>query len=138
MSAQAMASTSRPFPQGRLWFGAVAGAAAWGTQGLLCVAISGALCKANYNRMEDVRESGGFAALLAITVVLLLVSIAGALVSHSNWRILTNNERFLPAEATGREQYMAFVGVIVNVVFALGIIWAGLAVLLLNMCVRAR
>lgn len=138
MSAQVMAPTFHRFSQGRLWFGAVAGAAAWGLQGFLCVAISGELCKANYSRMEGVRESGGFAALLVITVVLLLVSIAGALVSHSNWRLLTNNERFFPAEATGREQYMAFVGIIVNVVFALGIIWAGLAVLLLNMCVRAR
>jgi hypothetical protein len=138
MSSHAMAPNSRPFPQGRLWFGAVAGAVAWGIQGLLGVAISGELCKANYNRMEDVRESGGFAVLVVITVVLLLVTIAGAVVSHSNWRRLTNNESLLPAEATGREQYMAFVGICVNVVFALGIIWAGLAILLLNMCVRAR
>ena len=133
-----MASTSHPFPQGRLWFGAVAGAVAWGTQGLLGVAISGELCKANYNRMEDVRETGGFAALVVITVVLLLVTVTAALVSHANWRRLSNNERLLPAEATGREQYMAFVGICVNVVFALGIIWAGLSILLLNMCVRAR
>ena len=138
MSAHSIAPTPYPFPQGRLWFGAVAGAAAWGVQGLLCVAISGELCKANYNRVEDVRNSGGFAALVAITVVLLLVCIAGALVSYSNWRRLTNDGRLVLAEATEREQYMAFVGIWVNVVCTLGIIWAGLAVLLLNMCVRAR
>ena len=138
MSAHYIAPTPHPFPQGRLWFGAVAGAAAWGVQGLLCVAISGELCKANYNRVEDVRNSGGFAALVAITVALLLVCIAGALVSYSNWRRLTNDGRLVLAEATEREQYMAFVGIWVNVVCTLGIIWAGLAVLLLNMCVRAR
>lgn len=138
MSAHAIAPMPRPFPQGRLWFGAVAGAAAWGVQGLLCVAISGELCKANYNRMEDARNSSGFAALVVITVVLLLVCIAGALVSYSNWRRLTNDARLLPAEATEREQYMAFVGIWVNVVCTLGVVWAGLAVLLLNMCVRAR
>jgi predicted anti-sigma-YlaC factor YlaD len=138
MPPEATTTGSPPFPQGRLWFGACAGAVAWGLQGAFCAAISAGMCKAAYSRIEDVRETGTHTWLIVITVVLLCVTLAGAMVALSNWRKLTNNARLVHAEATGREQYMALVGVFVNVVFALGIVWSLLAVLIVNMCVRAR
>ncbi len=138
MSAETTTAGSPPFPQGRLWFGACAGAVAWGLQGAFCVAISAGMCKATYSRIEDAREPGTHTWLIVITVVLLCVTLAGAMVALSNWRKLTNKAPLVHAEATGRQAYMALVGVFVNVVFSLGIVWSLLAVLLVNMCVRAR
>lgn len=76
--------------------------------------------------------------LIAITVLLLAVTLVGAATSLANWRLVSNNEPLGPAEAVGRQQYMALIGIFVNVVFALGIVWAGLSLMIVNMCVRAR
>ncbi|MGB7439192.1 MAG: hypothetical protein WBR26_15125 [Candidatus Acidiferrum sp.] len=138
MATQPTTAGLTSFPQGRLWFGTCAGAAAWAMQGFLCVAISAALCHANYSGLEGTRETGTFILLVVITAALLGLTLIAAAVSFSNWQRLTNNRPLMSAEATGREQYMALIGVFANVVFTLGILWGLLAVLLVHMCVRAR
>lgn len=119
----------------RLWFGLCAGAAAWATHGLLSVVITSEACLENVGSVS----AGGVRLLLAaITLGLLLLSAAGLLTAYRSWRTLSAERNLIHASAPGRQEYMALLGVVVNSVFLLALLWAGLPLLLLDVCNKAR
>ena len=112
-------------PSGRLWFGCIAGAAAWVTHGVLSVLIATAACPDG--ELRNVRLW-----LALLTLAALALALAGGVVSYWNWRRLTEHPRLPRAE--GREEFQALGGIFISVIFIVGIIWGGLPLVLLGVC----
>jgi len=75
---------------------------------------------------------------LVVTLVLLITAISAGGVSFRNWRELSRGENLVNAEARGREEYMALIGVFVSFTLGIGIIWLGIPLAMIDLCVRAR
>lgn len=137
----ATAYTARPRPrisQKRLWFGFAAGAAAWVVHGITGYFITWQAC-------QDGDGDWGFLSSLevrwllgAITIAALAVAAAGGFLSFANWRRVRERRKLTEAEAPGREEFMALTGVFIGTVFSLGVLWAGLGPVLLDVCVTAK
>jgi len=121
-----------------LWFGVSAGAAAWAIHGLTCVMISSQACQNGTGAWGPLSEGDVRLLLGGITLGFLGVAFAGFASSYRNWRRLSVERKLVHAEARGREQFMAFIGMVVGIVFIVGICWAGLPLALLNVCVKMR
>ena len=124
-------------PQRRLWFGTAAGAAAWALHGFTCFVISADLCQTG-GVVGSLGTTGLRILLAAITAVALAVAIAGGVISFRNWRAVENHAGITHAEAPNREAFMALVGVFLSTVFVVGIIWAGIPLIVVNVCTSAR
>jgi hypothetical protein len=126
-------------PQGRLWFGTVAGAAAFSIQEFVCFQIAIQACKDGHVGDWGPLDAGGVRWILGgISIFLLLVTIAGGIVSFRNWRIVSEQQRLGKAEGKNREAYMALFGLFVSAAFVIGIIWTGIPMAVLSTCVTAR
>jgi hypothetical protein len=125
-------------PPSRLWFGFGASAIAWTIQELLSVIIASLACENGayaWTRMS----AGGVRALLAvITLGLLAVTVTAGFISFRNWRSLSAQRHLLRAEGSRREAFMALIGVFVSAVFVGGIIWAGIPLIMIDLCRSAR
>jgi len=73
-----------------------------------------------------------------ITLVALAVTLFAAWVSWRDWRVSSAGHPESRMDVPGVAQYMGLVGLIANLIFALGILWAGLPVILLGLCARTR
>ena len=110
-----------------LWFGLLGPAAAWALQLVVCTIVTTDTC--NRGHSAAARIAGG-----VVTIVSLVVAVAGGLVAAAAWRS-TRSESLPRTDAPGREEMMALGGVALGSVFTLGLIWAGLVFLLMsNLC----
>lgn len=133
------ASAPRPkLSQGRLWFGFTAAAAAWVVHGISGFFITWQACQDGDGDWTFLSELEVRWLLGVITITLMALAAAAGLVSFSSWRRLRERRRFIEAEAPDREEFMALGGVLVSTVFFLGILWAGLGPVLLDVCVTAK
>lgn len=140
MSTIAQSRVERTIPPGRLWFAFTGGAAAWATQGALCVFISSNACNAAGYVSWDGLSGPTVRTLLAIvTFALLATAVFAGVLAFRDWRELAgSNARLNRAEGRGREEFMSLAGWIVGSLCALGILWTSIPVLLLNICERAH
>ena len=69
--------------------------------------------------------------------MLATAAIAGVM-SYRNWRQLAGQVNIYRAEATGSREYLALLGVFMSVTLGIGIIWLGLPLLIISLCVRTR
>lgn len=74
----------------------------------------------------------------AFTLVLLFIAAWSGMVSFRNWRELTSAPDLSHAEGRSREEYMAIAGIFISFTLGIGIIWLGLPIAIIDMCVRAR
>ncbi|HVW85941.1 MAG TPA: hypothetical protein VHB50_14730 [Bryobacteraceae bacterium] len=125
-------------PRTRLWFGTCAGAVAWAIHGFICTVISSVACSNGNGSLGPLSTEGVRLLLAAITLALLGVTIAGGLVSFRNWRELSETGNLVQAAGDSRESFMALVGTFLSIALALGIVWAGLPLILVGVCVNAR
>jgi hypothetical protein len=140
-----MANTTHPaaertIPPGRLWFAFTGGAAAWALEGALCVFISSNACDAAGSLTPGGLSGVTVRLLLAlVTLALLATALTAGITAFKDWRRLVGGDVTLnKAEGRGREEFMSLAGWIVGSLCALGIFWAGLPVILLNICERAH
>jgi hypothetical protein len=138
MNVQTPLGHSNRIPQRRLWFGACAGAAAWATDGFTCFLISTQACADGNGNWGSLSAAEVRLLLGVITLVLLAVAVIGGLMSLRNWRSLSEQRNLAEAEGQGREAFMALVGVFVSAAFVVGIIWAGIPLILIDVCINAR
>ena len=75
---------------------------------------------------------------LVVTLLLLATAIAAGAVSFRNWRELSRGTSLANAEGRGREEYMALIGVFVSFTLGVGIIWLGIPLAIIDLCVRAK
>jgi hypothetical protein len=115
-----------------LWFGATAAAIAWALQGVTCEVIASEACRTS-------SPPGGTKVVLGVvTLIALAVAAAATLVSFRNWRKLSDGFDLIQAEAVRRGQFMGLIGVFAGIVLAGGILWSGLPLLFLDVCVKSR
>ena len=73
-----------------------------------------------------------------VTLALLITAVVAGGVSFRNWRVLSRDRDISDAEGRGREEYMALIGVFVSFTLGIGIIWLGIPIAIIELCVRAR
>jgi hypothetical protein len=107
----------------RLWFGLLGAPAAWIVQGLAGWFVGARIC--TQMSIGAVRIVGGAVGLAAVAV-----AGAGIVVGRDNWRRTTTRER----PTADRIEFLTVGGLFVSVSFAVGILWALLNSVLLNVC----
>jgi hypothetical protein len=138
MNTQAHSIEANRVPPSRLWFGVGAAAIAWTIQELLSVIISSLACRDGAYIWTWISAGGARALLTVITLGLLAITIAAGFISFRNWRSLSSQRHLIRAEGRRREAFMALIGVFVSVVFVGGIIWAGIPLIMIDLCRSAR
>ena len=121
-----------------LWFGTTAAAIGWALHGTICEIISSEACRNNVGNLGTLSPLGVRWLLAGITIVFLAIAVTGGLTSFRNWIQLAEHHDLVRAEGFGREQFMALGGIFVSATFVIGIIWAGLPLIFLDICMKAR
>lgn len=124
--------------QRRLWFGTAAAAGAFAIDGFVCFLISTQACRFGDGRLGPLSPPAVRVLLGVITLICLAVAASGGLVSIRNYRAVSEPHSIFHAEALNREAFMSLVGILLSAAFVIGIIWAGIPVILIQVCVNAR
>lgn len=107
----------------RLWFGLLAGPGAWAVQHFLGWFFGARICAGM--SIAAVRTVLG-----GIGIAALVCAAAGLMVGMQNLQAVRAGER--PQE--GRVEFMSLGGVLVSTAFVVGIVWAGLNAIFINVC----
>lgn len=121
-----------------LWFGTTAAAVAWALHGAICEIIASEACRTGVGNLWALSPLGVRWLLAGITIVFLAIAVAGGITSFRNWIQLAEHHDLVHAEGSGRPQFMALGGIFVSLAFVIGIIWAGLPLIFLDICMTAR
>lgn len=133
-------TTSRPkeVSPKRLWFGVAGAAVCWVGLGITDILITWRACL----HQEQYGGTSSHPGLLTLNIVLffflLAVAIAAGVMSYRNWRRLAGQAKLIHAEATGSHEYMALIGVLIATTMGVGIIWLGIPLMIISLCVRTR
>jgi len=131
-------SRSQEVSQVGLWFGFSAAALCWVGLGIADVLITWRECL----HREQFGGASSHPGLLTLNIViffaLLAIAIVSGIVSYRNWRRLSGEAQLARAEATGMREYLALIGVFMSVTMGLGIVWLGIPLLIVQLCVRIR
>ena len=129
----------RPIGSPKLWFGFTAATAAWVLLGLLDLLIVWRACVGGEQSSDPHSNTATIVEFAIVTFALLGLSIASGVISYGNWkRLCGNRERLADAEGRSREEFMALAGVYLSFTMSIGIVWLGLPVAMLQLCVRTR
>lgn len=122
----------------RLWFGLWGAVIAWVTLYFAEIVITWQACM-HHEQYGGASSHPGFL-LLAIIIFFLLLAIAilAGYLAYRAWRSSAGPGRFFYAEAEDRREYMGMVGVLTTITMGVGIIWLGLPLWLIALCVRTR
>jgi hypothetical protein len=138
MNTQAHSGETNRVPPSRLWFGVGAAAIAWTIQELLSVIIASLACQNGAYVWTGISAGAVRALLAVITLGLLGVTVTAGFISFRNWKRLSAQRQLIRAEGRGREAFLAIVGVFVSAVFVGGILWAGIPLIMIDLCRNAR
>lgn len=138
MPAGISSPPSHHVSQRSLWFGFSAAAAAWAVHGFVWEMITSQSCQNGAGNWGPFSPAGVRWLLAGVTAILLAVAIYAGVTSFHNWQHLSRQRDLLHAEGRGREQFMAIGGVLISILFSIGIIWAGLPLIMLGICIKAR
>jgi hypothetical protein len=137
MATETTSQTREVSPK-RLWFGLAGAALCWMGLGIADVLITWRACL----HQEAFGGASSHPGLLALNIVLFLVllviAIVSGVMSYRNWRHLAGGIEIQQAEANGAREYLALLGVFISITLGVGIIWFGLPLLILSLCVRTR
>jgi hypothetical protein len=122
----------------RLWFGAVGAACCWVALGITDVLITWRECLHVEQYGGASRHPGLLTLNIVLFFVLLAIAIAAGVLSYRTWRRLTGNGKLSNAEGYGSREYMALIGVLITSTVAIGMIWLGIPLMILSLCVRTR
>lgn len=130
--------TPPPHPgPGRVWYGMGTGAGAWLLAGAVDAIVAWEACTGR--KAGGVFTSTGEHWLLGIvTFGLLAATVVAGVMAVRNWRQLGGGQKLIYAEASGRKEFQALVGLIVSVSLGVGLVWFALPIYLLASCVRVR
>ncbi|MFC4313702.1 hypothetical protein ACFPN2_31805 [Steroidobacter flavus] len=118
-------------PARSIWFAILGAPLAWAAQGLIGWFVSARACAG------DLDSGGARVAELVISIVALIVALAGVGIGLRAWRHSADSS-IAAIRAEVRQDFLAAVALIVSVSFSLGIVWAALSAFLLPMCERMR
>jgi hypothetical protein len=131
-------SGSQKVPRIRQWFSLWGAACCW-----VALGIAGSLI--TWRACLHGEQSGGASAHPAMTdlnialfLLLLAISLFAGLLSYRTWHRLNGKGNIFTSESTGREEYMAMIGVLITTTMGVGIIWMGIPLWILSQGVRIR
>ena len=127
-----------PITPGWLWFGITAAAAAWALNLWGSYTISGLICVSQGGRIVAGPAILSRGLLAVVALGLLAVSIAGGIASYRNFRETADNSHLLEAEGQERREFMALAGVLISTTLGVGIMWACIPLLFVNICLRGQ
>ena len=121
-----------------LGFGICASACAWVMLGITDVLITWRECL-HQEQFGGASSHPGMRLLnIVLFVILFAIALAAGVMSYRNWRRLAGQVPLLHAESTGRREYVAFLGIFISVTLGIGMIWLGIPLVILSLCVRTR
>ena len=107
-----------------LWFGLVAGPAAWALHVSIVAAFSGWACADGTLALGPVSEGGVRLILAGLTVLAIGIGIAGMIVAWRNWKWARNGSQGTEATSANTAGFMAVSGLLVGSLSLLGMIYA--------------
>ncbi len=114
-----------PVSNGRLAFALIAPPAAWALHELVCTVVSVVVCEAG-------NVGAARATVIVVSLVALGFTIAGGVLGWASWRRFAPEDSIASAEAKGAREMLAFVGLLLGIVFTLAVVWAGLSALVVG------
>jgi len=130
--------TRRYVSPARLWFGFAGSAVSWSALGVIDLLITWKACLGQEQYGGAYLDPSAKVVYVIVTLALLGVAIAAGTISFRNWRYLSRDRDLADAEGRGREEYMALLGVFMSFTLGIGIIWLGIPIAMIQLCVRAR
>jgi hypothetical protein len=122
----------------RLWFGFAAAGFAWLGLGISDVLITWREC-IHSETFGGASSHPGLRTLnIALFALLLAIAVTAGVMSYFNWRKIAGEVKILHAEGTGSREYFALLGVFISITLGMGMVWLGIPVLILSLCVRIR
>lgn len=118
-------------PSPRLWYAIVAPPAVWVAQGALGWLFGARMCTSM--SAPAVRTVIGLISLAAAAT-----AVSALFVGWQNWRRTSMSADPRRLMAFGQLEFMASAGFLISVLFLLGILWAGLSSLLIDVCGEMR
>lgn len=122
----------------RQWFALWGPAAAWVILFFANIVITWQACLHH----EQLGGTSSHAGLLILNMVvffaLLATAIIAGVLAYRAWRRRSGEGSFINAEAEDRHEYMAMVGVLMTITMGIGIIWLGMPLWIISLCVRTR
>lgn len=122
----------------RLWFGLVGAACCWIALGITDILLTWRECLHQEQYGGASHHPGLLTLNIVLFIVLLAIAVVAGIMSYRSWRVLAGHIELSRAEATGRQEYMALLGVWIAVTIGVGIIWLGIPLMILSLCVRVR
>ena len=132
------ARTRKHISPARLWFGFAGSAVSWIALGIIDLLVTWQACLGKERCGGGRFEPGVKILHLVVTLLLLVTAVSAGRVSFRNWRELSPSGSLANAEGRGREEYMALIGVFVSFTLGIGIVWLGIPLAIIGLCVRAR
>lgn len=124
--------------RGRQWFALWGAALAWLVLFFANIVITWQACL----HREQFGGASSHPGLLILNMViffgLLATAILAGILAYRAWRKRTGTGSFFCAEAEDRHEYMAMIGVLMTFIMGIGIIWLGLPLWIISLCVRTR
>ena len=125
-------------PTGTLWFGVAASVAAWLGLYLADILITWLTCPHRDQLGGPSPDAGARVLYIVSTLALLALAATAGTMSYRNWRRLSDIKRLLAAEAFERKEFMALAGLFISFTLGVGIVWLGLPLFMIQMCLRTR
>ena len=139
MAVQTSASDrTHVIPPSRLWFGATGAAVAWAVQGFVCFQIAVQACANGTGSWGPLSGLGVRLFIGLLTLGFLAVAAAAGLISYRNWKTFSENHGLMEAEGRDWRAYLALAGVFVSATCVVGLIWAGIPPIFLEVCNTIR
>lgn len=125
-------------PTKSVWFGAFAAAVAFSLNGLVNWVISWRTCYIGHGEFVGLHLAAVRWLLAVITLGFLSVAIAGGITAFRNWKTIASQDDQHHGEAHSTAGFLSLLGIILSVTLSMGIIWLGIPLIFLDMCMRAN
>lgn len=122
----------------KLWFGTITAAVSWVLLGCLDILINWRACQHQEMYGIPPHVIGPRVLIGCLALFLLVLVLIAGVISYRNWQRLSPERDLLKTHAVERQEYMAFLGLIMTVTMGIGIVWLALPPIFLNICWRAR
>jgi len=119
-------------PVNRLVFQVTASALAWSSLGAADVLITWRAC------IHSASQSSAGIPYFVITGLLFCLTLLAGGMSYRSWHKLSGLTALLRAEGRERSEFLSLAGVFISCTLGAGIIWLGMPLFILEMCVRTR
>jgi hypothetical protein len=126
------------FPRGRLFFLVATPALAWSAQGLLGWYIASLACQRHHARLGSLSAGGTRALLLVLSLVALGASLAALATAWRDRRRFAGEDSSPAATLWESIDFLATAGILMGVALSIGIFWAGLPSILVQVCGEIR